>query len=59
MSAHAGEQAQEGGDFRCERCHRQVHVNKGGKIPKCPHCGNDSYDTRMHETSGRSAHRAR
>jgi Zn finger protein HypA/HybF involved in hydrogenase expression len=49
MAAHAGEAAQETGDFRCAKCHQQVHVTKGKKIPICPHCGNDAFDTRYHE----------
>ncbi|MGN6553294.1 MAG: zinc ribbon-containing protein [Verrucomicrobiota bacterium] len=52
MAAHTGEQAREGGDFRCQKCHHQVRVNKGEKIPKCPNCGNTVFDTRLHETSG-------
>jgi predicted RNA-binding Zn-ribbon protein involved in translation (DUF1610 family) len=59
MSAHSGENAQEGGEFRCERCHQQVRVNKGATIPKCPNCGNESFDSRTHETSGRSADRGK
>jgi Zn finger protein HypA/HybF involved in hydrogenase expression len=55
MAAHAGENAREGGDFRCHRCHKTVRVNKGARIPKCPHCGSDTFDTRKHETSGPSA----
>ncbi|WP_456714674.1 zinc ribbon-containing protein [Bradyrhizobium sp. USDA 4353] len=38
MAAHAGETAEETGDFRCERCHQTTHVTKGHKIPKCSHC---------------------
>jgi ribosomal protein L37AE/L43A len=49
MAAHAGEKAQETGDFRCSRCHRQTHVTKGRTIAKCPHCGNSTFDTRYHE----------
>jgi ribosomal protein L37AE/L43A len=49
MSAHAGEKAEQTGDFRCEKCHQQTHVTRGQTIPKCPHCGNRSYDTRYHE----------
>jgi Zn finger protein HypA/HybF involved in hydrogenase expression len=55
MSAKAGERAREGGDFRCSKCHQRVRVNKGDPIPRCPHCGNEVFDTREHETSGRSA----
>jgi ribosomal protein L37AE/L43A len=51
MSAKSGERAQETGDFRCSRCHQQTHVTKGDKIPKCSHCGNDTFDTRYHEPS--------
>jgi Zn finger protein HypA/HybF involved in hydrogenase expression len=54
MAAKAGETARETGDFRCERCHQQVHVTKGHKIPKCPHCGNDIFDTRYHEPGRKS-----
>jgi predicted RNA-binding Zn-ribbon protein involved in translation (DUF1610 family) len=54
MAAHAGEKAQETGDFRCERCHEQTHVTKGHTIPKCPNCGNDTYDTRYHEPGSKS-----
>ena len=49
MAAHAGEKARESGYFRCQNCHRQVHVEKGHTIPKCPSCGNDVFDTRYHE----------
>jgi predicted RNA-binding Zn-ribbon protein involved in translation (DUF1610 family) len=56
MAAKTGENAREGGDFRCSRCHETVHVNKGARIPKCPNCGNDTFDTRKNETSGPSAH---
>lgn len=51
MTAQAGEKARQTGDFRCEKCHHQVHVTQGKDIPKCPNCGNDTYDTRYHETS--------
>jgi Zn finger protein HypA/HybF involved in hydrogenase expression len=40
---------EETGDFRCERCHERVHVTQGDRIPKCPNCGNDTFDTREHE----------
>ena len=49
MAAHAGEHARKAGDFRCDRCHQRVHVTQGDPIPKCPNCGNDTYDTREHE----------
>ena len=54
MAARSGEEAREGGDFRCAKCHQQIRVNKGDNIPKCPNCGNETFDTRMHETSGAS-----
>lgn len=55
MSAHSGEKAREGGEFRCDKCHNTVRVNKGEPIPRCPYCHNDTFDTRKRETSGRSA----
>ncbi len=57
MAAKAGEKAREGGEFRCEKCHHMVRVNKGAKIPRCPNCGNPTFDTREHETSGAGAAR--
>ncbi len=55
MAAKAGEKAWETGDFRCSRCHEQVHVTRGHVIPKCPNCGNDTFDTRLHEPGNRSS----
>jgi hypothetical protein len=55
MSAKAGETARETGDFRCAKCHHQVHVTKGKKIPKCPNCGYDTFDTRYHEPGNKSS----
>jgi Zn finger protein HypA/HybF involved in hydrogenase expression len=49
MAAHTGEHARKTGDFRCERCHERVHVTQGDRIPRCPNCGNDTFDTREHE----------
>ncbi len=55
MAAHAGEKAQETGDFRCAKCHEQTHVTKGKTIPKCKKCGNDTFDTRYHEPGNKSS----
>jgi Zn finger protein HypA/HybF involved in hydrogenase expression len=54
MSAHAGETARETGDFRCARCHQLTHVTQGKKIPKCPNCGNETFDTRENEPGNKS-----
>ncbi|MFD2646493.1 hypothetical protein ACFSX5_01650 [Devosia albogilva] len=54
VAAKSGEKAEGTGDFRCERCHHQVHVSAGKPIPKCPNCGNDSFDTRYHEPGNKS-----
>lgn len=40
----AGDLVQETDDFRCSKCYRQVHVMKGRLLPKCPHCGNSTFD---------------
>lgn len=53
MAAKAGEKARRTGDFRCENCHRKVHVQNGSEIPRCPNCGNDSYDERVNEPGNR------
>lgn len=55
MSAHTGEKARETGDFRCDRCHHQVHVDAGHRIPECPNCGNDTFDARYHEPGNKSS----
>jgi hypothetical protein len=53
MSAHAGETAQETGDFHCQSCNAVVHVTKGHKIPECPN-GHKIFDSRTGEP-GRKA----
>lgn len=55
MSVKAGEKAQKSGDLHCEKCHHEVHVTVGRKIPRCPHCGNESYSSRTHETGNKSS----
>jgi len=55
MAAKAGESARETGDFRCNRCHQTVHATRGHSIPKCPNCGNDTFDTRRNEPGNRSS----
>lgn len=54
MTAHAGEKARKTGDFRCERCGNKVHVSNGDEIPRCPECGNDTYDERINEPGNQS-----
>jgi hypothetical protein len=49
MAAKAGERAQRTGEFRCEKYHERTHVTQGKEIPKCPNCGNDTFDTRENE----------
>jgi ribosomal protein L37AE/L43A len=55
MAAHAGEKAERTGDFRCAKCHQRTHVKAGEKIPKCPHCGGEIFDTREHEPGNKSS----
>jgi Zn finger protein HypA/HybF involved in hydrogenase expression len=55
MTVRAGENAQETGDFRCAKCHEKTHVTRGKKIPRCPNCGNDEYDTRTGEPGRKSS----
>ena len=55
MSAKAGEKAERTGDFRCSKCHEKTHVTAGHAIPKCKHCGNDTFDTRVHEPGNKSS----
>ena len=54
MAAHAGEQARKTGTFHCERCNATVRVHQGDEIPKCPNCGNDTFDERTDEPGNKS-----
>jgi predicted RNA-binding Zn-ribbon protein involved in translation (DUF1610 family) len=54
MAAHTGESARRTGDFRCEQCREKVHVTEGHSIPKCPNCGNNTFDTRENEPGNKS-----
>ena len=49
MAAKAGEDARATGDFVCEKCGHKTHVTAGQRIPKCPECGNDTYEERRNE----------
>ena len=55
MTAKSGEKAQESGDFRCKKCHEQVHVTQGDALPKCPNCGNNTFDKRYQEPGNKSS----
>ena len=50
MAAHAGEAAQETGDFHCQSCNAVVHVTKDKKIPECPN-GHKTFNSRTGEPS--------
>ena len=54
MSAKAGERARKTGDFVCQQCNKKVHVTANDEIPKCPQCGNDTYEERRNEPSNPS-----
>ena len=54
MTAHAREKARKTGDFLCANCGAKVHVSNGKKIPRCPNCGNDTFDERRNEPSNPS-----
>jgi predicted RNA-binding Zn-ribbon protein involved in translation (DUF1610 family) len=45
MSIHSGEESKLTGDLKCEKCRMNVHVINGRKIPKCPNCGHDSFES--------------
>ncbi len=49
MPAKAGEKAHKTGNFHCDSCGERVQVDQGEEIPRCPNCGNDSYDARTGE----------
>lgn len=58
MAAHAGEKAQETGDFYCAHrscAHRseKVHVTRGHEIPPCPN-GHKTFETRRNEPGNKS-----
>jgi Zn finger protein HypA/HybF involved in hydrogenase expression len=44
MPVLAGEGAPEEGNFRCQKCSRELRLSKGRQVPKCENCGHDIYD---------------
>ena len=50
MAAHAGETAQETGDFFCAYCDEKVYAQEGERIPECPN-GHRSFETHGNEPS--------
>ena len=50
IAAHAGEAAQETGNFHCQSCNAVVHVTKDKKIPECPN-GHKTFNSRTGEPS--------
>jgi ribosomal protein L37AE/L43A len=44
MAEKTGEMARETANYRCERCHRTTHVDKGAIIPACRYCGFETFD---------------
>jgi Zn finger protein HypA/HybF involved in hydrogenase expression len=50
MSIHSGEKAQKSGELKCEKCRSHIFVVGGRMIPKCPNCGNDSFDMHIHDS---------
>jgi Zn finger protein HypA/HybF involved in hydrogenase expression len=44
MSLRSGETVNKSGEYKCEKCHTEVYVTNGRKLPKCPNCGNESFD---------------
>ena len=38
MAAMARKKAEKIAGFRCTKCHEQMHVKWGDKLPKCPNC---------------------
>ncbi len=51
MSAQAGDKVREGGEFHCEKCHQRVRVHRGAKLPRCPNCGNPTFEIQAQEES--------
>jgi Zn finger protein HypA/HybF involved in hydrogenase expression len=53
MAAHAGEKAEQTGEFHCAKCSEKVSVKKGEKIPKCPN-GHSEFKSRTGEPGNKS-----
>ncbi|UOY02366.1 zinc ribbon-containing protein [Blastococcus sp. PRF04-17] len=53
MAAHAGEKAQQTGDFYCAHCSGKVHVTQGDTIPLCPN-GHETFETRRNEPGNKT-----
>lgn len=44
MSEKTGEIARETDSYRCENCNMHIRLSAGELIPKCPKCGNETFD---------------
>lgn len=47
MSMTTGEEATKDGTFRCSNCQEEIAVKKGNPMPKCPGCGNRTFEARQ------------
>jgi predicted RNA-binding Zn-ribbon protein involved in translation (DUF1610 family) len=54
MAARGGERARKTSDFVCSKCPEKVHVSDGDKVPKCPNCGNGTFEERRNEPGNKS-----
>jgi predicted RNA-binding Zn-ribbon protein involved in translation (DUF1610 family) len=45
----SGERAEYTGDIVCDLCGEQVFVSRGDSIPRCPNCGNFTYNEQPEE----------
>ena len=53
MAAHAGDKANQTGDFFCANCDEKVHAEQGERIPECPN-GHKSFESRRNEPGNKS-----
>jgi Zn finger protein HypA/HybF involved in hydrogenase expression len=44
LTEKTGEIARETAEYRCENCHKPIHLKLGDLIPKCPNCGFETFD---------------
>ena len=46
MRAYVGQTIHNDGEFICGSCRHRVSLSKGDHVPRCPYCGNDTYEER-------------
>ena len=48
MRAYVGQAVRQTGEFVCGCCTKRIIMQQGQSLPRCPQCGNDTYEEGRH-----------